>query len=534
MSVILQSTCSPILPGCTLLDGYGGFMDDGYYSDGVNWALVTGGQGLITSYGSCTTIPPIVECLDGLIIETIYLDELTDVDLLPLGYEHPCPGEIGAHGCNRALFEIYGNGVYIGDSKLNNAFGALSGPVTAQGTYICGDYGNTPDLLTGGTWTGSADARYNKHIITAQQALDIAAAGGGGTVISFALNAAMTTYGTSCDGSPIPHTNTTWVRASLNSGAVVYNGCPDGNVASIDVCAPIGPTTTTSTTTTTTLAPGDVTYTGFFELVVDPTSEKAFRALDVSITGGHFPVTNVAIGGSSGTINVSGIINTGDKALKIGVPPNPTPMVIAEIVSNSVGVVTSNATISTDTSSGYLKLIVTPNTAPSTVQLSGTLTVKYIAPVTTTSTTTTSTTTTTTTTLDTSLVAEIKVYPGLDNLDSSKYTAFAQVMTFYNGNTSTLDTLNFSLNVLNTGIFKYSNTNCGTLVGGQQGFTGSLLAGSTSGANNRFTPSVSKTGVASIKFRGVSINSTLFTSSGILTVGANKYIITYIDTCFNT
>jgi len=57
MSVILYSTCSPILPGCTLTDGYGGFMPDGYYSNGVNWAIVSGGLGVITSYGSCT-LPP--------------------------------------------------------------------------------------------------------------------------------------------------------------------------------------------------------------------------------------------------------------------------------------------------------------------------------------------------------------------------------------------------------------------------------------------------------------------------------------------
>jgi hypothetical protein len=57
MSVVLYSTCSPILPGCTLTDGYGGFMPDGYYSNGVNWVIVSGGLGVITSYGSCTPPP---------------------------------------------------------------------------------------------------------------------------------------------------------------------------------------------------------------------------------------------------------------------------------------------------------------------------------------------------------------------------------------------------------------------------------------------------------------------------------------------
>jgi hypothetical protein len=56
MSVLLQSTCSPITIGCVLEDGYGGVMPDGYYSNGVSWYVVTGGAGVVTSQGSCT--PP--------------------------------------------------------------------------------------------------------------------------------------------------------------------------------------------------------------------------------------------------------------------------------------------------------------------------------------------------------------------------------------------------------------------------------------------------------------------------------------------
>lgn len=149
-------------------------------------------------------------------------------------------------------------------------------------------------------------------------------------------------------------------------------------------------------------------------------------------------------------------------------------------------------------------------------------------------TTTTTSTTTSTTTIDPALVAEIKVYVGLDNTDATKYTGYAQVMQLYNGNTATLDNLTFDMTVLNTGIFTYNTIGCVGLIGVQQGFTGSLLAGVTTGANNRFTPSVSKAGIASIAIRGVSINSTLFTASGILTIGGNKYVITYDTTCVNT
>jgi len=186
--------------------------------------------------------------LDGLIIETLYLGQLSDLDLLPAGYEHPCPSEIGTHQCNRALFEVYGNGVYIGDSKINNNNG-VGGGTTVNGTFICQDYDNTPAPLTGGVWTGSSLSRYNKMIITQSTALAIAAAGSGGTIINFSLIAAMTTYGVSCGGNPTPHANTTWLRLSLNDGTVIYNGCPDGNFTSVDVCSPATTTTTTSTTT---------------------------------------------------------------------------------------------------------------------------------------------------------------------------------------------------------------------------------------------------------------------------------------------
>lgn len=55
MATSFQSTCFPIIVGCILEDGYGGFVVDGYYSNGVNWYLVTGGSGEVTATGSCTT-----------------------------------------------------------------------------------------------------------------------------------------------------------------------------------------------------------------------------------------------------------------------------------------------------------------------------------------------------------------------------------------------------------------------------------------------------------------------------------------------
>ena len=185
-----------------------------------------------------TTAAPIIECLKGLVVETIYLASPYDLALLPSGYTYPCPsGTIGAHGCNRAFFELYGNGVYMADSLMNNARGT-GGATTYSGKKVCTDYYNTPAYLTGGVWTGHAFSRYSRTVLTEQQAIDIAAAGGGGTTITVSFLAAMTTYSCTCDnGNLQPHKDVTWLRISTSEGVVLYNGCISGsNLYTIDVC----------------------------------------------------------------------------------------------------------------------------------------------------------------------------------------------------------------------------------------------------------------------------------------------------------
>lgn len=196
-----------------------------------------------TTTSSSTTMSPVAICLDGLIIETIYLHIPEDLLLLPEGYTHPCQDQINLHFCNRALFEVFGNGVYIADSRMNNE-GGSGGVVTSHGTNICEDYHNVPDTLVGGIWTGNTQARYNRTVITQEQAIAIAAAGGETNSINFSLVAAMTTYNATCDADINPHSNITWVRISELNGTVIYNGCPEGNFATVDVC----PTTSTTTT----------------------------------------------------------------------------------------------------------------------------------------------------------------------------------------------------------------------------------------------------------------------------------------------
>jgi hypothetical protein len=285
----------------------------------------------------------------------------------------------------------------------------------------------------------------------------------------------------------------------------------DTNVyGDVDICA----IATTTTTTTTTIAPTTTTTTT--TTTAAPFSCASCR--NWQYLGGTIPLAGdvityySCIDGSTQTI----VLGSGDPSAffcncnDIGLPTSLNGTTLTEI-----GICVPTTTTTTTS---------TTTAAPTTT-------------TTTTSTTTaapTTTTTTTTTTIDPALVAEIKVYVGLDNTDATKYTGYAEVMQLYNGNTATLDNLTFDMTVLNTGIFTYNTIGCSGLIGVQQGFTGSLLAGVTTGANNRFTPSVSKTGIASIAIRGVSINSTLFTASGILTIGGNKYVITYDTTCVNT
>lgn len=219
---------------------------NGYCWEIVSTTLTTSTIFPVNTYNDCATCQEI-GCLENLKIETIYLELTSDLALLPAGYTHPCQIEIGQHQCNRALFEVYGNGVYIGDSRLNNDDGALSGATTINGTFICGDYDNTPALLTGGTWTGSPLSRYSVMTINQTTAQAIAAVGG--NTVTFSLLAAMTTYGASCSFATVPHANITWTRITDSTGKIIYNGCPNGNIVTINVCTGNVVSTSTSTTT---------------------------------------------------------------------------------------------------------------------------------------------------------------------------------------------------------------------------------------------------------------------------------------------
>lgn len=179
----------------------------------------------------------------------------------------------------------------------------------------------------------------------------------------------------------------------------------------------IEPTTTTTTTvpptttTTTTVAP-ITTFAGDFTLCVEVGSTEDFRAQDGSATSGHFATTSsITAGNCSGPVNVSGTLTSAQGPLIILVPSVPTGNT-ATIVAQGIGA--TNAVITTAVVSGILRIIITPNSYPSTVTLNGTLTVTSSITPTTTTTTTVPPTTTTTTTCAATFV-EVTIYD--DNCD---------------------------------------------------------------------------------------------------------------------
>lgn len=197
-----------------------------------------------TTTTSTTTgaVTPVAECLEGLIIESIYIDSIAELELLPAGYIHPCDDEIDLHGCDRAMSEIYGNGVYIGDSLLNNNGTGNVGVQSIGGSYICKDYGNVPTFLNP-AWPINSSSRYSRNVVSGSQALLIASnVTPGSTIIDFSILSAVTTYNQICPTNPAgsppePHTNFTWTRVSTPGGEVLFNGCVIGNgVFQVDVC----------------------------------------------------------------------------------------------------------------------------------------------------------------------------------------------------------------------------------------------------------------------------------------------------------
>lgn len=236
-----------------------------------------------TTVETTTTTLEVVTCLENITIECIYLDNSLDLQKIQVyhpEYVHPCPEKYGFHYCNRALFEVYGNGIWLGDSMMNNLNGEGGGQTVNSGNFICQDYYNTPSELTGGVWEGHYQARYSKITLTYEQSMAVAQAGGGGSVIHFSFIGANTEE-SFCDGDKNPHEDVTWIRITSSVFGLLYNGCPQGQFFNLEVCG--GAITTTTTTTIYTPPTSTTTTTSLIPVVTTTTTTIGIETVFIHI-----------------------------------------------------------------------------------------------------------------------------------------------------------------------------------------------------------------------------------------------------------
>jgi hypothetical protein len=195
----------------------------------------------------------LINCLDGVTLEFIYLGHINDLALLPAGYTlssqdtsklFNAQGQ-GLHICNRAFFEVFMGTVYVGDALINNGSGVPSGAITRSFRNTCQDYNNRPGELRPGNnnvWDGTPSSRYSKVVINAQQAQAIAASNNSNK-IALRLVSALTTYNTKCNDTFLPHLEVTWFRVTRpnpsmpNGVEILYNGCPESYATTIEICS---------------------------------------------------------------------------------------------------------------------------------------------------------------------------------------------------------------------------------------------------------------------------------------------------------
>ena len=227
------------------------------------------------------TVTP--NCFNGLVIETIYLSFCYEISLLPLEWQNiglggPIPSlfipgcplsesglGVGGHGCNRALFEFKSGSISLGESNMNNDYGpTYSGLLSPYGTYVCGDYYNTPAPLTGGIWVGHNQSRYSRIDVSPSQAALLLAASGGGPIV---INAycSQQLYGCSgstynpicnCSSNAICHSDITFVRITQGNTLLYSGGIGVGIPVTINPCPTPTPTTTKTLTPTPTVTSG--------------------------------------------------------------------------------------------------------------------------------------------------------------------------------------------------------------------------------------------------------------------------------------
>ena len=172
---------------------------------------------------------------------------------------------VAGHGCNRALFEFKSGSISLGESNMNNNGGSTSsGLLSPYGTYVCGDYDNTPSPLTGGVWGGHYQSRYSRIDVSPSQAALLLAASGGGAIV---INAYCSQQLYGCSGSTynpicncthyaICHSDITFVRITQGNTLLYAGGIGVGIPVTINPCPTPTPTTTKTLTPTPTVTSG--------------------------------------------------------------------------------------------------------------------------------------------------------------------------------------------------------------------------------------------------------------------------------------
>lgn len=130
-------------------------------------------------------------------------------------------GPDGTHTCNRASFNLLGNGVLIEGTK------PYSDPVIKGNIHLSNTKGNQDagNIIPG----GHPSSRYNEIIITQEEA-EALAAGANEGFVQFSLDCAM-------PPSIGCHTGVAFTQLFLaNDSTPIYSGYPDGNFLEINPC----------------------------------------------------------------------------------------------------------------------------------------------------------------------------------------------------------------------------------------------------------------------------------------------------------
>jgi hypothetical protein len=196
-------------------------------------------------------------------------------------------------------------------------------------------------------------------------------------LIDCPLPTTTSTTSTTTTAEPTTSTTTTTTTAEpTTTSTTSTTTTEEPTTSTTTTTTTLEPTTTTSTTTTTTTL-GIATFTGDFILCVASGSTADYRAQDGSATVGHFTTTSpITANNCSGGINVTGSLTSAQGPLIILVPSVPGGNT-ATIVAQGIGA--TNAAVTTAVVGDVLRIIITPNSYPTTVSLGpgGTLTVTF-------------------------------------------------------------------------------------------------------------------------------------------------------------